>query len=508
MNMRIKQFTIIASLCLIACSKKPELAQKTSFEILDYLPKNSLAFFATDYTSPRFQESLKGRWANILEIVPSNEPTTLALTNVMTELTKPSANKGQAVANLYYVAASDPLKPSICSLWLAKEGGDLTWARSKVIDALKSNNIKFSESGNTVTIETGEAGPFFHKNVVVRFESGFIKAGSGPECIDGDLVKEPVKPAVTSSPEFEAFLTKTQDSFAFQVTGIDFASANPLIQQALQKQDPNLVVNEVQVKHALVSSNFDRGLRVNALIIPVTSYKTTALTAESLPMTKLIPEGSAASFEISGAPLSSSPELTGGVMLPPSISAIKRIGLYIQSGEIGSLAPEISILIQSDAEKETFNEISSTVKGLLGLAGGSMSPWSSKKIGNIEVHSSISPIGGLGIFMGQIDGATLISSTDEPFRFYQDPNRANASLEKKLRDYSIEPQANLASGHLDFAKLTKIYQEVKGTIALLAPQQESAETQKLEKLLESLGLVLFELKFEGQNISLNLQIPE
>jgi hypothetical protein len=498
------------ALLVAGCTKKKENAHVATFDLIEALPGDTIGFLATDFLSPRYNESTKGRWAKLFNIIPIDQKSALAMMNLQMELTGPNKGQDQAVGNIGFLTKPEnsDIPSGICSVYVAKTGGDLSWFKSRLLETLKANNIEHAEENDgTISVNLKDEVGYFGNKLFVKVLPSNIWFGGSKRCLQHQITKTNPPAEIVSSPTFQEFLKKERESFAFQVAAVDIKALSPVIDEFIKKNSPGTQSQPIQIKELLYSSNFDRGLRQNVKVVPLTDAQTNSVNLDSDPITGLIPDQAALSLDFTGS-VFADPTLAATGMLPPSLAAIQRVALYIRSGGVGSIAPELSILIKSQNPKATLDELSATIQGLLGLAAGSMSPWNTGKIGNIEVHSSISPIGGLGVFMGNIEGATLISSSDEPFRYFQDPNLVENTLEKRLKEFSVMRSPTLLSGHIDFTRIAAIYSEVKGTLALLAPQPDDTQTKKWEEFLTAAGLVVFELKTDGPNYLVEVQIPE
>lgn len=503
-------FASIASILLAGCTKKKEPGYVSTFDLIETLPADAIGFIAADFLSPRYKESTQGRWTKLFKIIPIDQKSALAIMDLQMELTSSDKGNEQAVGFVGYLSKpiNGDIHGGVCSIYVPREGGNLSWFKGRLTETLKTNNVEHQEEADgTVSVNLKDEVGYYGNRFFVKVDTKSVRWGGSKNCLQHDLSKKGTPPAIVSSPQFQEFLKKERENYAFQVAAVDFETLTPVIDEFIKKNNPTAQSQPIQVKEMLFSTNYDRGLRQTIKVIPLVIAQGSSTAPDSEPLSNLIPEQAALSLDFSGS-IFSDPTLASSGMLPPSLASIKRVALYVKSGGVGSLAPELSILIKSGNPKETLNEISATLKGLLGLAAGSMSPWSTGKIGNIEVQSSISPIGGLGVFIGNIDGATLISSSDEPFRYFQDPNLVGQSLEKRLNEFSVSKTPTLLSGTIDFTKVASIYSEVKGTLALLAPQPDNTETKKWEDFLTAAGLVIFDLKSERSEYDIGIQIPE
>ncbi len=500
----------IAAILLAGCTKKKEQTYISTFDLIETLPTDSIGFLAADFLSPRYKESTQGRWSKLFKIIPIDQKSALAIMDLQMELTSSDKGQNQAVGFLGYISkpVNGDIPSGLCSIYIPRTGGDLSWFKGRLLETLKINNVEHQqEADGTVLVNLKDEVGYYGNRFFVKVDPTSVRWGGSKNCLQHELSKKSTPPAIVSSPNFQEFLKGERDNYAFQVAGVDFESLTPIIDDFIKKNNPSAQSQPIQVKEMLFSTNYDRGLKQTIKIIPLAIAQGNTTASDSEPISNLIPEQAAISFDFTGS-IFSDPTLASSGMLPPSLASIKRLALYLKSGGVGSLAPELSLLIKSENPKETLNDLSATLQGLLGLAAGSMSPWSTGKIGNIEVQSSISPIGGLGIFIGNIDGATLVSSSDEPFRYFQDPNLVGQSLEKRLREFSVSKTPTLLTGTIDFTKVAAIYSEVKGTLALLAPQPDNTETKKWEEFLTAAGLVIFDLKSDGSGYDIGIQIPE
>jgi hypothetical protein len=105
------------------------------------------------------------------------------------------------------------------------------------------------------------------------------------------------------------------------------------------------------------------------------------------------------------------------------------------------------------------------------------------------------------VYVGNVNGATLVSSSDKIFTYYQDPNQVGESLAKRFQEQGVQSKDSAISGHVDFVKLVSLIDSLKGTASLFAPQANTQDMGIKTDFMKQLGFLSFEIIEQRDRLS-------
>jgi hypothetical protein len=512
MNLRSRYSYVLAAffIIFIGCSKKSE-APQSSFDLVERLPKNAVAFLSWDGLNPRYKELTDSKWGQMYDLTPTDSIEVNATLKLLKIFNAESATAGIISKGLaFYTVEQEPsLKIDAAYIVTAKSGADFKALKAKLLTELSNQGVTLEKQ----SIENlGEAFRFQVKDTPQGWPSEFylfindtLFTLTSSKALLSITTREigTDKNSILMDPRYQQYVKDALSRSSFQIGAVNLDAVMPILKESMKAASPGAELSDSPYSLAVMDSGFEKGPFINWDLITrdATGNPDPSTTKNSPNFAQLIPAGSSFSFEISGGIITS---LMGGAALPTGMDVtalIKRVAIFVRDGSIGSLVPELSIGILSADATNTKTKVVDLLKNLSNLAQGALSPWQSAKIGQVEVDYTISPIGGFGVYVGNVNGATLVSSSDKIFTYYQDPNQVGESLAKRFQEQGVQSKDSAISGHVDFVKLVSLIDSLKGTASLFAPQANTQDMGIKTDFMKQLGFLSFEIIEQRDRLS-------
>jgi hypothetical protein len=487
---------------LTSCSKKNE-APKSSFELLEYLPKNAVAFVSWDALNPRYKELMDSKWGQMYDVSLTDSTEVTATLKLLKVFNAESHNTGTISKGLtFYTVEKEPyLKVDAAYVVSSRENADFRSLKSKLVGELEKQGIPHEKQTDP---QLGEIFRFVVKDVPQGWPSEFFLSitdnlftlTSSKSFLNITAKKTDAdKNQVLLDSRYQEYAKNAVANSSFQIGALNLDAVMPLLQESVKTASPGAEISESPYSFAVMDGGFDKGpvFNIDFITRDPAGNPDPNTTKNSEALARLIPEAASFSFEISGGIITS---LLGGAAVPAGAdiaALINRVAVFVRDGGIGSLVPEITIAISSTDPATNKSKIVDLLKSLSMLAQGALSPWQSAKVGQVDIDYTISPIGGFGLYVGNVNGANIISSSDKIFTYYQDPNQVGSSLSTRLETIKAGTETSAISGHVDFVKLVTLLNTLKGTASLFAPQANSQDMDLRTDFMKQLGFLYFNL---------------
>jgi len=502
--MKIKLTIFVATMLVFGCSKK-STETPSAFSIHEELPSSAVAFLEFDNNSASGKRFRESKMAKDFKIVPSDIKEMMVVQKLSKEIAfseDPTRKDSIAEGITYYTVEgiSSPVI-NIGGILKANSGKDISWTKDLVLQELKNAGISVSQQqdpkvGEYLQVAVADSAASGLNTVFVLIQKDRFSFASKKELLGiGSTVVDDKNPLLRDA-RFASGVKRAKESGAFQFGAVDVGRVMPYLQGEALKVNPAADISAIPYELALFGISYNKGYSVQGELFTLqSSEKATSSSRNNKSVAELIPDSAVFSVELSAPLLVAS--LGGSVAPIPGgeiLNSISRLALFIKEGAIGSIAPDITLVIASADSNKTREEVVKLVDGLSGLVQGAISPRQQAKVGDIDIDFMVSPIGGLGVFIGNFEGSTIISSSESIFNDYQDKTKASANLRSILNSQKISPDDSIASGHVDFPKTLTLVDSLKGTAALFSPQTQTPDTAVADEMIKNLGFMSYKLQ--------------
>ena len=171
------------------------------------------------------------------------------------------------------------------------------------------------------------------------------------------------------------------------------------------------------------------------------------------------------------------------------LDSVNGLELGVGQGATGSPFPDV--IVQAQSAKA--GELASFIKTQLGTAlkAGAlpMAPLQEKDIAGTKVNFSISPIGGMGLFMGNTADRLILTSSEKSIEESIKGGagmRANLPADAKKR---LEDSKPIVAVYSDFTRVASIVETVQGSLAMFTGGQQQVDQATIAKLKQMGGFL-------------------
>lgn len=181
------------------------------------------------------------------------------------------------------------------------------------------------------------------------------------------------------------------------------------------------------------------------------------------------------------------------------LDTVNALELGFGQGATGSPFPDV--IIQAQSAKA--GELTGFIKTQLGMAlkAGAlpMAPLQEKDVGGTKVSFSISPIGGMGLFMANTPDRLVLTSSEKSMEESLKGSagmRGNLPAEAKKR---LEDSKPLVALYTDFSRVASVVETVQGSLAMFTGGQQQVDQATIARL-KQMGGFLFTADISNSQI--------
>lgn len=496
---------LIATIILaVGCTKKSTV-EPSAFTVHQEIPSTAVAFLEFDNNSASGKRFRESKWAKDFKVVPSELKEVLIVQKLSKEIafSEESSRKGSISEGITYYAVEGIIAPQINfgGILKANPAKDISWTKDLVLNELKAAGIPVTEEsdpkvGAFLQVKVDAINADAPSNIFIVISKDKFSFASRKEYLGIGTPDLGDKNPMASDSRFLAGLAQAKNSGAFQFGAIDIGRIMPYLQAEALRINPAADLGAIPYELALFGISYDKGYSVQGALHTIQgSVDPKASTRNNKSLAELVPDSSVFSMELSAPLLLAS---LGGDLTPlpgaEILNSISRLAIFVKEGGIGSIAPDLTLVVSSSDTNRTRSEVVKLVDTLSSLVPGAVSPRQQAKVGEIDIDFLVSPIGGLGVFIGNFEGSTIISSSENTFKDYQDSAKRSANLRSVLSSQNVSPDNSIMSGHIDFPKTLTLMDNLKGTAALFAPQREVPSNDVADQMIRNLGFMSYKLQ--------------
>ena len=171
------------------------------------------------------------------------------------------------------------------------------------------------------------------------------------------------------------------------------------------------------------------------------------------------------------------------------LDTVNAFELGLGQGATGSPFPDVIIQAQSSKAGELAGFIKTQLGTAIKAGALPMAPLQEKDVAGTKVNFSVSPIGGMGLFMANTPDRLLLTSSEKSIEESLKGGagmRGNLPAEGKKR---LEDSKPLVAVYTDFTRVASIVETVQGGLAMFTGGQQQVDQATIAKLKQMGGFL-------------------